>query len=370
MQEALKFHWCSPLDSGQQKATEKYRQGELDFDGIVDFAQEAEQLGVDSLLMGISYHMPDPLPMIGALVRETEKVKFILAYRPGLIPPTLFTQVVNTISWMGDGRISLNLVAGISPAEQAYYGDYLAHDERYERSNEFLDVLHRFWKGEKPLTHHGRHYRIDEAQLGLGYKDGGRPYIYISGASGVAQKTAIEHGDCWLRYGDTPEGLADAVAPVLAGGCRVGTRMHVLSRDTREEALADLAEMMRDPDEDHKAWVTSFVAASDSQAVKNSFRLAEKAQGDWLSPYLYSGAVAYRGGPALCVVGSHEEVARYLYAYKASGISEFIFSGWPTRDEMRTFYTRVLPLIRDLERAAQGADEADGDARPAGAGHE
>lgn len=111
----LKFHWCSPLDSGQQKATEKYRSGELDFDGIVDFAQEAEQLGVDSLLMGISYHMPDPLPMIGALVRETERVKFILAYRPGLLGPTLFTQVVNTISWMSDGRISLNLVAGISP---------------------------------------------------------------------------------------------------------------------------------------------------------------------------------------------------------------------------------------------------------------
>ncbi|MET9386979.1 hypothetical protein ABZY09_39665 [Streptomyces sp. NPDC002928] len=42
MQEPLKFHWCSPLDSGQQKETEKYRQGELDFDGIVDFAQEAE----------------------------------------------------------------------------------------------------------------------------------------------------------------------------------------------------------------------------------------------------------------------------------------------------------------------------------------
>ncbi|MER5757536.1 LLM class flavin-dependent oxidoreductase [Streptomyces sp. NPDC002088] len=104
----------------------------------------------------------------------------------------------------------------------------MAHDERYERSGEFLDVLHRFWKGEKPVTHHGKHYRVNEAQLGLGYKDGGRPYIYISGASGVAQKTAIEQGDCWLRYGDTPEGLADAVAPVLAGGCRAGTRMQVL----------------------------------------------------------------------------------------------------------------------------------------------
>ncbi|MBT2363952.1 LLM class flavin-dependent oxidoreductase [Streptomyces sp. ISL-10] len=347
--DELRFHWCSPLDSGQQKATEKYQVGQLNFDGIVDFAKEADRLGVDSLLMGISYHMPDPLPMIGALVRETERVKFILAYRPGLLSPTLFAQIVNTVSWMSDGRISLNLVAGISPAEQAYYGDFVAHDGRYARMNEFLDIVHRMWGGETPLSYSGEHYRIEEAQLGLGYLGGGRPEVYISGASGPAQETALQHGDCWLRYGDTPEGIAEAAAPVLAKGGRVGIRMHVLARETRDEALADLAEMMRDPDEDHREWVAKFVAASDSEAVKNSFRLAEKADGDWLSPVLYSGAVAYRGGPALCVVGSYQEVATYLHSYKAAGVSEFIFSGWPTRDEMRTFYTRVLPLIRKHE---------------------
>ncbi|MFI0817426.1 LLM class flavin-dependent oxidoreductase [Streptomyces sp. NPDC021098] len=353
--DPLQVHWCSPLDSGQQKASEKYQAGELDFDGIVDFAREADALGVESLLMGISYHMPDPLPMIGALVRETEKVTFILAYRPGLLSPTLFTQVVNTVSWMSDGRIALNLVAGISPAEQAFYGDFLAHDDRYARSNEFLDICHRFWKGEKPLSYAGEHYRIEEAQLGLGYKGGGRPKIYISGASGVAQKTAIEHGDCWLRYGDTPEGIARVTEPLVAQGCRVGIRMHVLARESREEALAVLEEMMRDPDEEHRKWVSDFVSTSDSEAVKTSFRLADRASGDWLSPVLWSGAVAYRGGPALCVVGSYEEVAEYLFRYKAAGVSEFIFSGWPTRDEMRIFFTHVLPLIRGHERNASMA---------------
>ncbi|RJO70701.1 LLM class flavin-dependent oxidoreductase [Nocardia panacis] len=349
----VRFHWCSPLDSGQQKATEKYQVGVLDFGGIVDFAREAEAIGVDTLLMGISYHMPDPLPMIGALVRETERVKFMLAYRPGLVPPTLFAQIVNTVSWMSDGRISLNLVAGISPAEQAYYGDFLEHDARYARSQEFLDVLHRFWRGESPLSFAGTHYRIEQAQLGLGYKDGGRPEIYISGASEIAQDTAVQYGDCWLRYGDTPEGIAEVAKPVLDKGTRVGIRMHVLARETRAEALSDLAAMMRDPDEDHRAWVEKFVAASDSQAVKNSFRLADQAHDDWLSPMIYSGAVAYRGGPALCVVGSYAEVAEYLHRYRAAGVSEFIFSGWPTRTEMRIFYTRVLPLIRKHERAEQ-----------------
>nr|WP_240981625.1 MULTISPECIES: LLM class flavin-dependent oxidoreductase [unclassified Streptomyces] len=349
----LRVHWNSPL-SGQQKASGKYQTGQFDFDAVVDFAQEADSLGVDSLLMGIGSHMPDPLPVLGALVRETRRVKFLLAYRPGLISPTLFTQVINTVSWMSDGRISLNLVAGTSPAEQAYYGDFLAHDDRYARSNEFLDILHRFWRGEKPLSYKGEHYRIEDAQIGLGYKGGSRPEIYISGASDVAQQTAVEHGDCWLRYGDTPEGMAAAAKPVLAQGGRVGTRMHVLARETRAEALADLAALMGEPDEKQREMIAAAVSSSDSVAVKTSFRLAETAEADWISPMLFSGAVAYRGGPALCVVGSYEEVAAYLYEYKAAGISEFIFSGWPTRDEMRIFYTRVLPLLREHERAGRG----------------
>lgn len=254
---------------------------------------------------------------------------------------------------MSDGRISLNLVAGTSPAEQAYYGDFLAHDARYARSNEFLHILHALWNGQTPLTYDGQHYHLKDAQLGLGYKDGGRPEIYISGASEIAQQTAIDHGDCWLRYGDTPEGMAAAAKPVLAQGTRVGTRMHVLSRDTRDQALADLAATMGQPDHEHRRRIADAVAASDSVAVKTTFDLAETAQADWISPMLYSGAVAYRGGPALCIVGSHQEVANYLHEYKTAGISEFIFSGWPTRDEMRTFYTRVLPLLREIEHAEQ-----------------
>ncbi|WP_432125609.1 LLM class flavin-dependent oxidoreductase [Streptomyces sp. bgisy082] len=349
----LRIHWGSSLDSGQKKSTEKYRSDLLDLDGAVEYAREADALGVESLLMAQSYGLPDPLPVLSVLARETEKVRFILAYRPGLLSPTLFAQMVNTVSWVSEGRVALNLVAGISPVEQAYYGDFLAHDDRYARADEFLDVLHRFWRGETPLTYEGDHYRLKDAQLGLGFWGGGRPEIYISGASGVAQRTALTHGDCWFRYGDTPEAVAEAARPFRDRGVGVGLRMQVLSRPTREEALDDLAEVMRGTDENHRAFVSDFVASADSAAVKNSFRLAEEAGHGWMSPVLWSGAVAYRGGPALCLVGSHAEIAAELMAYKAAGVTQFIFSGWPARDEMRHFYTGVLPLLRDLERAEE-----------------
>lgn len=348
---ALRFHWGSALDSGEKKSTQQYRSNVLDLEGAIDFAREADRLGVESLLMAQSYSLPDPLPLIGAMVRETRDVRFILAYRPGLLSPTLFTQIVNTVSWMSKGRIALNLVAGISPVEQAYYGDFLAHDDRYDRAEEFLDILNRLWRGDAPLTYEGAHYRLKDAQLGLGLHEDTRPEIYVSGASAPARRMALTYGDCWFRYGDTPEEIAGVTGPFLEKGCQVGLRMQVLARETREEALAELAEVMRDTDENHREFVARFVAAADSHAVKNSFRLAEESKNGWLSPMIWSGAVAYRGGPALCLVGSYAEVAAYLLEYKAAGVGQFIFSGWPARDEMRHFYTRVVPLVRELETA-------------------
>jgi alkanesulfonate monooxygenase len=356
----LRFHWGSALDSGQKKSTEKYRSDVLDLDGALDFAQEADDLGVESLLMAQSYSLPDPLPLIGAMAHRTRRVKYILAYRPGLLSPTLFTQIVNTVSWMSEGRIALNLVAGISPVEQAYYGDFLAHDDRYARATEFLDILHRFWRGDTPLTYEGEHYRLKDAQLGLAPYTGRRPEIYVSGASEPAQRMALAYGDCWFRYGDTPEKIAEVTGRFLEQGREVGLRMQVLARPTRDQALADLAEVMSETDENHREFVSRFVAAADSQAVRNSFRLAEQADGGWLSPLLYSGAVAYRGGPALCLVGSYAEVAAYLLEYKAAGVAQFIFSGWPARDEMRHFFTGVLPLVRELEGADRPAMAAGG----------
>lgn len=352
---ALKISWGAPRGNGNTRASEKDLADTLDLNGMIEFAQEAESLGVHGLLMAIGFHLPDPIALIGALIRETKRIEYILAYRPGLLHPTLFVQVVNTLSWMSSNRVTLNLVAGISPAEQAYYGDFLAHDGRYQRSDEFLELLHRFWSEKQPLTHHGAYFRLEEARLGLPYKGHGRPFIYLSGASAQAQQTAIRWSDCWLRYGDTPEGLRTSSAPLRDANRNIGLRMHVLSRSTREEALNDLAQMMANPDENHRKNVREFVSKSDSEAVKNSFRLAEDSEDDWVSPNLWAGAVAYRGGPALCVVGSHEEVARYLVSYKDVGVSEFILSGWPTRAEMRNFYAHVMPLIRRLEAVRESS---------------
>src|SRR4029077_4018757 len=102
-------------------------------DAQIAFCREAEELGIDSVLVNLNYATPDPMVLATALAVATDRLKFMVAHRPGLMLPTFFVKQVNTFSALAAGRITLNLVAGYSPDEQRYYGDDLAHNERYQR---------------------------------------------------------------------------------------------------------------------------------------------------------------------------------------------------------------------------------------------
>ena len=108
--------------------------------------------GIDSLLTDFGWSKPDPILLAAALGLRTSRVGFIVAYRLGLMCPTTFVQQINTLSHLIDGRVSINVVAGHSPEEQGYYGDFLPHDERYARTEEFLAACNRFWSGDPQVN--------------------------------------------------------------------------------------------------------------------------------------------------------------------------------------------------------------------------
>jgi alkanesulfonate monooxygenase SsuD/methylene tetrahydromethanopterin reductase-like flavin-dependent oxidoreductase (luciferase family) len=128
----------------------------------IAFCREAEQSGIDSVLVDISSGKPDPIVLAMALAASTERLKFMVAHRPGLMSPTLFAQQVNTFSTLASGRITLNMVVGYSPAEQLTYCDAVTHDARYERMHEYLTICARYWGGgdrefcRAPLSDRGR----------------------------------------------------------------------------------------------------------------------------------------------------------------------------------------------------------------------
>jgi alkanesulfonate monooxygenase len=353
----LKFHWRLPLGGldASGMSAKVYAQEKIalpDLASQAEFCRGAEESGIDSLLTAFGSYMPDPVPLVTALAMTTEKIKFILAYRPGILSPTLFVQQVNTISALTGGRVSLNIVVGHSAEEQRYYGDFLNHDERYQRAEEFLSVCHSFWRRDGEVSFQGKYYRIDKGRLNTPFVSRERttPEIYIGGGSPQARQLAVNQGSCWLLLADTPANLRPQIAPALLCGVEVGLRVSIIAAPTHEEAKCAAYSLA---DATHKKWIEEvFVRRSDSVSMKTSFELAGSADSHWLTPYLWNGAVPAFGASAVALVGTPREIADAIIEYKNIGFSQFIFSGWNNTQAPIYFSREILPLVRAKEREA------------------
>jgi alkanesulfonate monooxygenase len=270
-------------------------------------------------------------------------------------------QQVNTVASLTGGRICLNVVAGHTPAEQRYYGDFLSHDERYERTDEFLEICRRLWARDGETSFSGKYYSIEQARLNTPFLSGERssPEIFLGGNSPLAEELALKHAHCLWRLPDRPEKLRPRIEPLRDGGIEVGLLVSLIARETREEAVAAAQSMIEAlgaaPRETHK----KFASSSDSVAFRSTYELANQNDSGWLTECLWTGAVPYLGAPAIALVGSAQEVANAVIEYKEAGISQFLFMGWPDAQEMRFFSDRVLPLVRRREGRASPALTAD-----------
>jgi alkanesulfonate monooxygenase len=361
----LRFHWMLPKAgevslNGPQTPREaaNYRLAATrpgspaptpDVPGWTHFGKHAEEAGIDSLLVSFSRYEPDPILSISALGQTTSKLRFIAAYRSGLMKPTTFVQQVNTVSAFMPGRVSINIVAGSSTAEQRGYGDFLAHDERYARANEFLAVCNSFWRGEGDVNFEGKYYQVEQGKLHTPFfaSAGSVPEIYISGHSDQAQQLARSQATCLLRVADTPEHLQPAVARMRELGLEVCLRMCVISRATRAEAVAAAESLL--PDSDLGQYERSVAVKNDSQMYREASEVGTDDRSRWISPLLWKGFVPYYGPVWTTLLGSYDDVAGALLEYKRIGVTQFIMSGWPELDEVVNFGNEVVPRVRRAE---------------------
>jgi alkanesulfonate monooxygenase len=240
----LKFHWRllqgeEAADSSRAAAALRPETSRPDLSAQLAFCCLAEDLGVTGLLVDIGATKPDPIVLSGALGLGTKSIEFIVACRSGLQSPAVFVQQINTLSALIGGRITLNVVAGHSPLEQRYYGDFLNHDERYARTAEFLGVCDLFWRRNELVNFRGRYYAVENGRLSSTFVSQYRhgPELLIAGGSPAARQLAISHGDCWMLLPEGPSTLEHAVRPVLQAGKMVGLRLSVIGAPTRQEAL-------------------------------------------------------------------------------------------------------------------------------------
>ena len=319
-----------------------------DMEGWTRFARCAEEAGIESVLLSFSRYEPDTIFVACAVGQVTTKLKFIVAYRLGLMQPATFVQQINTLSGVINGRVSLNIVAGSSALEQRGYGDFLDHDERYARAEEFLSVCHSFWANNGDVSFSGKYCRIDKGKIFTPFlaPDRTAPEIYVSGHSEQAQHLALTQASCYLRLIDTPEKLRPVVRHFRDRGVDVCLRLCVICRPTTEEALAAVQALL--PPEEIEKQERKILSSSDSQTLKDALSAADNV--GWMNRNLYAGLVPHYGSSAITLVGTPADLAQAFMEYKEIGVSQFIIAGWPKLDEMMIFGREVLPLVRATER--------------------
>jgi alkanesulfonate monooxygenase len=351
---AFRFHWSLSQvgDKFRRSRATTEMTGLLSLEAQVDFCRAAEEIGIDSVLMALGFTRPDPMVLSAMLGTYTTRIKFMVACRSGLISPTSFVQQVNTLSALTNGRVHINMVCGHTPHELKYYGDFLSHDERYERTDEFLTICRAFWRRETEVNFSGKYYRIEGGKLNTPFVSDERtgPEIYLGGNSEQAEQLAARHATCLWRFPDAPDELRPRIAPLLKKGIEVGLLVSIIARPTRDEALEAARALIETVGEQSRAANKEFARKSDSVGFRSNFSLADSKETEWLTPNLWTGAIPYLGAPAIALVGSSEEIASAIWELREAGITQFLFMGWPDLEEMRFFGREVLPLIREKER--------------------
>jgi alkanesulfonate monooxygenase len=325
------------------------RSGRPDIDGWTHFARHAEGAGIDSVLISFSRFEPDPILVACALGRTTTRLTFIAAYRSGLIQPANFVQQINTLSCLIEGRVAVNIVAGSTSIEQHGYGDFLDHDARYARAEEFLAACRAFWRSPGEVDFDGLHYRVARGRLATPFTAPSRrePEIYVSGHSASAERVALSQGSCLLRVADAPERLRSTVERSRTHGVEVCLRMCVICRPTRAEALAVAESLLPAGRESGRR--SGHAVVNDDSVMYREARVRSRDADEWLDRSLWAGLVPDYGPVWTTLLGTPSEIADALLAYKAIGITQFIMSGWPELDEVITFGREVVPLVREAE---------------------
>jgi alkanesulfonate monooxygenase len=326
-------------------------------------ARSAEQLGFEAALTPAGAWCEDAWLTTGMLTEVTKRLKFLVAFRPGLISPTLAAQMAATFQRHSGGRLLLNVVTGGESAEQRAYGDFLDKAQRYQRCAEFLDIVTRLWRGQT-VTHHGTHLRVEGAWLSL--RPDPVPPLYFGGSSAEAGLVAARHADVYLTWGEPPAAVAaklrwmDGLARQAGRTLRYGIRLHVITRDTAHEAWLQAHRLLDGIDETMVRTVQEGLAHSESEGQR---RMRELHGGSLdnleVSPNLWAGIGLLRGGAGTALVGSHTEIADRIEEYAALGISEFILSGYPHLEEAYWFGEGVLPILRQRGRWQHPAPDSE-----------
>lgn len=342
----------------------------VDFQYMKQIAEAADRLGFGGVLLPTGKSCEDAWVTASSLISSTEKLKFLVAVRPGLMSPTLAARMASTFDRISGGRLLINIVAGGDPVELAGDGLFLDHDGRYDLTDEFLHIWRKELLGEE-VDFEGTHLRVNGAKVVYPTIQKPYPPLYFGGSSPAGHKVAAEHVDVYLSWGEPPQQVKEKIEHVreLAAKqgrtIRFGIRLHVIVRETNEEAWKAANELIQYVDDATIEAAQKIFERFDSEGQKRMAQLHRGSRASLeISPNLWAGIGLVRGGAGTALVGDPETVAERMKEYAELGIETFILSGYPHLEEAYRTAELLFPLL-PLDRP-QGTSERQGYVSPFG----
>jgi alkanesulfonate monooxygenase len=337
-------------------------------DYLVQVAQAAEVSGFEGVLVPSAWNSEESWLVSTVLARETRSLRFMPAFQPAFMEPVYAAKMSATFQRFSNGRLEWNVITGGSVPAQKAYGDFLAHDERYKRTNEFLDVIADIWSGES-VRHEGDFYRVENNGLPAPLAGVRKPGIYFSGASDAGQEVAAKHADVYLTWLEPIDAIRKIISSLNERAAkygrrpRYGLRVDLFARETEAEAWAEARRLWDDLDTNAGKIGKLLTSSKGGDSIGAQRQVALRPTGaarfeDYMiGPNLWSGLGVIRPGPTVGVFGSYEQVAERLSEYVDAGIDHFILAGSPHLEEAYRIGEEVLPLIRKQWAPAREAAE-------------
>ena len=323
--------------------------GEIDRGWVRDFSRAHEEAGFDKVLVGYTSTAAEGFMVSSYAAAHTERLAFLIAHRPGFVAPTLAARKAATLDQFTGGRVALHIITGGSDADQAKDGDWLDHDTRYRRTDEYLTIMRRMWTEDRPFDHAGEFYRVSKAFSEI--KPLQKPHIplYFGGASEAAHLIGAKHCDVYMLWGEPLAAIKERIAQVRAVAARVGRepRISVSLRPViapTEAAAWDKA----------RGILAKVVAKQGDRTLPlpeavGARRLVDFArQADVYDKRLWTPIAAVVGGAGntTALVGTPEQVAESLLDYYDLGVTTLLIRGFDPLNDAVEYGRELIPLVR------------------------
>jgi alkanesulfonate monooxygenase len=348
----LDLLWFLPTGGDGRYLGSSQGQRVVDNRYLRQIAQAADQLGYHGVLLPTGNGCEDALVTAASLASGTERLRFLVAARPGHTLPGEAARQHAALDRLSGGRLMINVVCGGNPADLAGDGLTLGHDERYAQASDYLTIWRGLMAGEK-VDFIGRYISSRGGKLQFPPVQTPHPPLYFGGSSPAAHALAAAQADAYLTWGEPPAAVAAKIADVRARAAalgrtlRYGIRLHLIVRETEGQAWDAARELIRHLSDDTIATAQRKLATeSDSEGQRRMLALhggsRERLE---VSPNLWAGVGLVRGGAGTALVGDPETVAARIREYQALGIDTVVASGYPHLDEAYRVAELLFPRL-------------------------